>query len=185
MMKLMRLIVVVGLAMLACQGCASRAIKEAIEFGGKGSFAMVAPGPGERSVSLAGYTRFELEDLKDDSGGHAPAEFFYELPAAFTQALVDARIPDRSGRTLVVKGRVLYYESANLMGQVFGPHEEVVARVFLVDKESGRTICEANCVGRTKTTRNQGPRQKAVGLARGIAKLISENFPESEKLPED
>lgn len=184
MMNKTLLPVIVSLVALSSMaGCMSRAFKEATEFGGKGSYSEISPLPGgPGSTPLGAYTMFELEQLADDSGGHTPQEMFAALPDAFAEAISEKGLPHTSGKTLLVRGTVIYYESANLVGQAFGPLEEVVARVQLVDEATGRVLGEANVVGRTKTTRNQSPRQKAVGLARGIVKWIDENFPEQLKV---
>ena len=74
---------------------------------------------------------------------------------------------------LLVRGTIIYYESAHgLAEQLFGPLEEAVADVELVDKASGNVIAKAACVGRSTASVSQGVETKAEGLAKGITKWI-------------
>lgn len=174
----------VAAALLLTSGCASRIFKETTEFGGRGSYTLVKPtSAGLSAYTLADYTDFELTRLGDKTGGQTPPQVFAIMPMAFEKALAKANLPRSGGKTLLIRGDVWYYEKAGLFGQMFGPFEEALARVEFVDKASGRVIGEANIVGRTKTTRNQGPEQKGRGLARGIVKLIDDHFPPSRKPP--
>jgi hypothetical protein len=63
---------------------------------------------------------------------------------------------------------------------VLGPLEEVVARVTLVDRETGRTIGVANCIGRTSTRMNLGPKLKAEGLAKAVVLWLRSHNPVPE-----
>jgi prophage DNA circulation protein len=65
--------------------------------------------------------------------------------------------------------------------QVFGPFEEVVARVELVDKASGTVLGVANCIGRSNTSVNKGVNKKAEGLSKAIAIWIGRSYPKSMK----
>jgi len=62
----------------------------------------------------------------------------------------------------------------------FGPLEEAVCEVQLVDKASGEVIGNATCVGRSTATVNQGLDKKAQGLAKAIVDWIKSNRPEDD-----
>jgi hypothetical protein len=177
--RLIMLIVVTGL--LLAGGCTSRIIREGTEFGGKGSYLTVSALSARSSTPFADYTRFQLEPLTDESGGATPREVFTLVSSYFREERAATRLPDREGKTMIIRGAIWYYEKAGLFGQLFGPQEEAIARVQFIDAESQRVLVEANIVGRTKTTRNQSPGEKARGLARGIVKVIDDRFPEATK----
>jgi hypothetical protein len=90
-------------------------------------------------------------------------------------------VAQKGDKTLVIRGKVIYYESsAGGKEHVFGPLEEAVAIVELVDKKSGSTISRAACVGRTTASVNRGTDAKADGLAEAIAAWISTYRPVPE-----
>ena len=184
MNRLRFLALAVAAALLLTGGCASRIFKETTEFGGRGSYMLVKPtSAGLSANAFADYTDFELTRLGDKTGGQTPSQVLAIMPTAFYEALAKANLPSSGGRTLLIRGDIWHYEKSGLFGQVFGPFEEALARVEFVDKASGRVVGEANIVGRTKTSRNQGPEEKGRGLARGIVKLIDDHFPASRKPP--
>lgn len=177
----------IALAMLL-GGCLSRGIKEGlgIATGGKGVSIVLQPVPaGAYASPLGAYERFELGKISD-AMGKTPLEFFRLLPVELDKQLADKRIPNlTSGKTLVIEGEILHYESSGLSGQIFGPLEEVVARIRLVDKDSGRTLGKANCVGRTKESVNVGVPSKAEGMAKAIVGWIDKLYPEDKRVRED
>lgn len=138
-----------------------------------------------KSKTLGAYQHFELAPLIDSTQGLCPPDFVRNLGDPFARQLKDARIPDLgSGKTLLIRGVILHYEVANMStDQAFGPYEEVLARVELVDRDSGRVIGIANCVGRTKTTTGMGMQKKTEGLAKAIVGWIEQNYPDSAKTP--
>ena len=168
-----------GVVMLLCAaaapGCVSRVAKEALGagMGAKGVFRATQEGP-----SLAGYSRYEVQPFTDAFAGKAPAELYGLLGGEIAASLAESKtIAEKgAGKTATLRGEVLYYEDAALSGQVFGPLEEVVARVELVD---GKTVLgRAVCVGRSTTTTTQGVGNKAKGLAKAITKWIESRYPE-------
>ncbi|MDY7010611.1 MAG: hypothetical protein SVV80_07650 [Planctomycetota bacterium] len=174
------LIILLSGFMVFTGGCISRIAKEGLGgvTGGKGSFAVLQP----VSATLGVYERFELTQLADDMNGMAPSELFSALPGEFAKALDEEKIPNASsGRTLLIQGKILHYENASMSGHAFGPLEEVVARIELVDKDAGKVIGVANCVGRTKESVNTGVSKKTEGLARAIVKWIKEHYPEDQR----
>ena len=166
-------------ALLMAQGC-TRAIKETVGLrGAKGIYAPIQPVDRLKEARpLGDYRLFELGDIKDDFGAKVPPELFRYLPVEFEEALADKKLPNEpGGKALLIRGRVLHYEDANMVGSVLGPLEEVVARIELVDKASGKVLGVANCIGRTNETVNQGVQKKAQGLARAIVAWIDARYP--------
>lgn len=166
-------------------GC-SRIAKESIGgiTGGKGSWTVLHPISTSRQARPLGvYKRFELARLTDDMNGRAPAALFSALPREFAKELAVKEIPNaRSGKTLLIRGKVLHYEDASMTGHAFGPLEEVVARIEFVDKDTGKVIGVANCVGRTKESVNTGVPKKAQGLAKAIVGWIDCRYPDSQRI---
>ena len=178
----------VGLVLLA-GGCASRAIKETlgVATGAKGMATPLRPVAADSSQRPLGvYERCELGKISDDMNGHSPAELLTYLPDELARQLAAKRIPNAAaGRTLTIQGKILHYEESGLFGQAFGPLEEVVARIELVDKQSGKVLGVANCVGRTKETVNLGVKSKAEGLAKAIAGWIDKRYPEDKRTAQE
>ena len=167
------------LALVACGGC-MRAAGETLGVvtGAKGEYVQLEPLQGE----LIGYTAFQLEPFKDSFGGKTPFEVQQALPAQFAKQLAEKKVPNHpGGKTLIIRGEFLHYESASLVENVGTPLEEVIARVKLIDKGTGAVVGEANCVGRTTTTTGRGPEKKAEGLAKAIVAWIDKYFPKDAK----
>ncbi len=173
----------IALLSLACllpaQGCIGRAISEGVGVvtGAKGSYMALQPvAPTPKSTALVEYTVFELSRFDVDAGLQIPVAFTDAFPHKFRHELIRQKFPAAEGnKTLVIRGRIMHYESAGMMGQLFGPFEEVVTRVELVDKTSGRVLGVANCIGRSQESVNKGPEDKAEGLAKGIVSWIRSN----------
>jgi len=131
---------------------------------------------------LGEYQRFELGTFTDDFGGKVPPVVMQACRSAWPGALKDKKLPNvPGGKTLIARGRIIHYEGSGTLGKVTGPIEEVVARVELVDKDSGRVIAIGNCVGRTTTRVNLGADKKGQGLAKAIASWIADRYPEPVK----
>ncbi len=178
---------IAAVAMLTTQGC-GRAISEGFGLwsGAKGIYAPITSTPPEGDYPLAGYTTFELQRFTDDFG-NTPPELFACMPDTFSLALTEKRIPNvPGGKTLIIRGKILHYEDEKRVGiaAVLGPLEEVIARVELVDKDSGKVLGVANCIGRTEQSVNQGVEKKAQGLAKAIVSWIDKEYPPEEgRLP--
>ena len=167
-------------AMCLCTGCVGRALKEGVGVatGAKGVTIVVREVPGGRTARPLGvYKRFVVEPFKDNTGTGVPAAIKSGLAVEVRKALAEKRIPNgSSGKTLTIRGTFFYYEDANnTTDQLFGPFEEVIARVQLAD--GSRVVGEADCVGRSTTTVNQGPEKKAQGLAKAIVDWIDKHYP--------
>lgn len=167
-------------------GC-GRVITEAsgAVMGASGTFMPIVPISTDQEVrSLGAYARFELGPVTDDIGGKTPVDFLGYLEREFAEKVKDARLPNEvSGNTLVIRGKIVYYESASTVGHVLGPLEQVICRAELVDKQTGKVLAVANCVGRTEASNNAGVRSKASGLAKAFVRWIESRFPESMKTP--
>jgi len=180
-MKL-RAIVIVSLVGLAAMigGCGT-VIGEgaALAMGAKGS-----PTPIKAvSTNLGAYQRFELGAITDDMAGKVPRELFTLLPGAFAKELEEEKIPNSlSGKTLLIRGKVLHYESAPSSAKALAGVEFVVAQIELVDKDSGQVLGVANCAGWTDKRTTLGIPEKAQGLARAIVKWIGNHYPENQRV---
>lgn len=163
-------------------GCLSRAIGEAVEgvMGPKGVYKEYQVTLGaEDARPLGEYQNFQPGLFEDDFGGQVPKELFEKIDAYTARALANQNLPvDKTGQTAVINGRVFYYEDASVAGHLFGPFEEVIAEVQLVDKSSGRVIGQAICIGRTTKSVRKGVDNKTLGLANAIADWVSSRFPE-------
>ena len=173
-------------ALLFAQGCMGRAISEGAgaALGPKGKVVVLSPIVDSSAKPLGVYQRFEMERFVDSMDGQAPPDLNQYLAPAFAKELLDDRIPEAAyGKTLLIRGKFIHYETGDMLDQAFGPLEEVIARVELVDKDSGKVIGVANCIGRTKETVRMGVKNKADGLAKAIAGWIGKNYPDNRRTP--
>jgi len=166
-------------------GCIGTAISEGagVLLGPKGVYAEIQPvGATKDARPLGEYTRFELGEISDQMGGKVPRDLWTYLPGEFRRELNGNKLPDeRGGKTLLVRGAVLHYEDASLLGFVAGPLEEVVTRIELVDKGSNKVLGTANCIGRTTERVNAGVKEKAQGLAKAIVSWIDARYPKERR----
>lgn len=174
-----------GLGLMTTGGCLGRAISEGVGkiTGAKGITVVIEPvSPVKRDIALVEYQRFEVATFADDFGGRTPPRLIEMLPAAVESQLAkDGIINHAGGKILLIRGKIIHYEDATrATSQVFGPFEEVVARVELVDKASNRVLGVANCIGRSQETVNQGVDKKTPALAEAIAGWIAQHYPKSE-----
>jgi len=181
-MKTVAYATVLALILSAVSGC-GRAAKEAVGtvMGAKGTYVQLSPQVSKDRRLLADYKRFELGQITDSFGGKVPPQVTEYLPAKFAQQLREAKLPNETGgKTLLIRGVIYHYEDEGLVGAVLGPLEEVVARLELVDKSSGKVLATGNCIGRTTETVNKGTEKKAEGLAKAIVSWIKDNYPKIE-----
>ena len=185
----MRTLAMSGLAVwvaIMAAGCTGRIFGEGAEaaFGPKGKYWQEKPlGAFAGDKPLAAYTHFKLGTVSNAYGRNVPESFFDEFTREFDKELARAKhLPKNpSGKTLVVNAAVLHYEKADLTDNIFGPHEEVVARVEMLDQSSGKVLGIGNAVGRTTKTVGLGVQNKAEGLAKGIVKWITDYYPKPAK----
>jgi hypothetical protein len=179
------LLLAAGVALVA-PGCVGRMFTEGsgAVLGAKGTFMPIVPlSQSTADRPLSGYTQFEVADFADDIGGRTPSDFVAYLRDAFPLQARKAGLPDSpAGKALLLRGRIVHYESSSTVGFVLGPLEEVVARCEMVDKATGKVLAVANCIGRTEAAVNSGTKYKAEGLAKALVKWIESGFPESQKI---
>ena len=178
-MKSTRIIFLLMGVVFLMSGCMSRALKEGVgaATGAKGVHREVDP-----AGSLATYQNFEVDPFTDDFGGATPGALLSKIPMEIKKALTKSKLPaGKIGSTLVIRGSVFYFEKAGAMGQAFGPFEEVLTTVELVDKASNEVIGRAVCVGRSTQTVNMGLDKKAQGVAKAVVKWIQSKRPKKGK----
>lgn len=172
-------IILLGLVSVL-SGCGT-AIKEGVGIarGAKGVYAPIQPiAASAEARPLGAYRRFELGTIADDFGGKTPSQFLPLLRQAFAEQLADSDLPNSpGGKTLLIRGKILHYESEDLLGVAVGPLEQVVVRAELVDKDTGQVLGTANCIGRTTERVNLGVAKKADGLAKAFISWIESRYP--------
>lgn len=132
--------------------------------------------------ALSQYTQFQFGELRDDFGGMTPSVFFSDLQTDLPVQLDKQKLLIQSGgKTLLINVQVVLYEGRGSMALLLSDIEQVVARVTLVDKSTGKVVGQATCVGRTTTRTNFGVKYKAEGLARAIAQWIGNYYPKAKQ----
>jgi len=171
-------VAVVSAGVLSGCGTAAKEIIGAT-MGPKGTFVPIRPIAADKEARpLGGYTRFELGKFTDDMGGRSPVELLSYLPGAFRTELAEEKIPiGPGGKTLVLRGKIIHYEDQNLLGAMISPIEEVVVRTEMVDKQTGKVLGVAHCVGRTTTRVNKGVEKKGIALGKALAAWIDARYP--------
>jgi len=168
------------IAAVLMPGCLGRAIGEAIEGvrGPKGVHREIRSLGPEGVRPLGKYRNIEVGPFVDDFGGQIPPALLRNIRAYIIEGLRAEGLPTgRSGKTLVIRGKVFYYEDAKVSGHLFGPFEEALATVQLVDKSDGSVVAEAVCIGRTTKSVRQGVDNKTRGMANAIAGWIDKRYP--------
>lgn len=183
-MKRALLLAAVLVSAMSAGGC-SRGISEALGAvrGPKGVVTPIKEVDAGDPNALEPFVRFVLEDFDDNTAQGVPPQVERMLPIYFGEQLAERGLPDKDqGRTLIVRGSYIYYEDADeVLDQVFGPFEELLAQVRLVDGDTGEIVGEAYVVGRTDESVNRGPEEKALGLARGVVDWIAASHPASRE----
>jgi hypothetical protein len=168
-------------AMLLLGGCTSTILKEGggAVFGASGSFMPIQPVDSDKAARpLGAYQRFEIGSITDDIGGRVPGGLIADLHPAFESQLRSKKLPNvTGGKTLVIRGRIVHYETSDMLGFALGPLEEVIVRAEFVDADTGQVLGVANCIGRTKARINAGVKKKAEGLAKAFAEWIDSRYP--------
>lgn len=175
-------LVLLAAGMVLSGGCMSRAIKEGVSVatGPKGFYAEDPSMGAESSRPLGKYESIEVGRIGSDFRS-TPGQLTGMIATQLRERLSEAGFNlDGPAPTLVVQGTVIYYEKAGISGQLFGPFEEAVCDVQLVDKSTGQTVGNAICIGRSTTTAMQGVDKKAEGVAKGITEWIKDRYPEAK-----
>ena len=178
-MKSTRIILLLMAVVFMTGGCISRALKEGVGAvkGAKGVYREV-----DRTGSLAAYQNFEVASFTDNFGGRAPQALLSKIPVEIKKQLKEDKLPvGKVGKTLLIRGTVDYFEKAGATGQAFGPFEEAITTVELVDKTTDKVIGQAICIGRSTQTVNMGLDKKAQGVAKAVVKWIKSKRPKEGK----
>lgn len=172
-MKRIALLSLIAVSLTTTSGCITRAAKEAI-LSPSGSSVPIKMAAAEQNS----YSKVQVENFTNVGITTMPANMNQLLQTTLAEKIAalkpkKAILDPSAARVLLVRGRYIYYEEAGgILDQAFGPFEEIIALVELVDQPSGKVAAKGYCVGRTGTTRLQGPKRKAEGLAKGIIDLI-------------
>ena len=166
-------------------GCLGRAIGEGVGAvrGAKAAYSQTAA---VRRGSLAKYTNYTVGPVTDGFGGKAPSQVLRGLPRELRMKMAEDGVPNGRGTSGVrITTNIIYAENASLVGQAFGPFEEVLADVTLTDMQSGKQLGRAICIGRSGETVNDGWPKKTDALARAIVKWIQMGRGIDEKKDKD
>ena len=99
--------------------------------------------PEKDHAYLENYKNFEIGTIKTDFAD-VPQDFMEYLPTELGEQLASKDLPaDRSGKTLLINITILAYQPVSSYHKALGPTEEVVARVELTDKASGKPVGRA------------------------------------------
>jgi hypothetical protein len=177
-MKRITLLGLVAILLTSVGGCLGRAAKEAILSPKGFSVPVASKLVGSQQSS---YSKVQFEDFTNTGITTMPADMNLILRTTLAEQIAklkpkNAILTPSPARALLVRGQYIYYEEAGgILDQAFGPFEEIIAMVELVDKPSGKVVAKGYCVGRTGTTRLQGPKRKAEGLSKAIIELVRKN----------
>ena len=172
---------VLMISALASQGCMERLVGEGVEatMGPKAAYFEEKPVAAQKDhKGLEAFKRFELGEVKNMTGKLMPPEFPSHLAAQFKAQLAESDLPkEPSGKTLVFQVSIIHYEAASMVSNAFGPFEEVVARVELVNKDDGQAVGQGVAISRSEKSVNLGSEKKAQGLAKALIKWASDYYP--------
>jgi len=172
-MKRIALLSLFAISLTSAGGCLSRAAKE-VFLSPKGFSVPKKMAAAQRRS----YSKVQFENLTNTGISIMPADMNQILRVTLAEQIAKLKpkksiLDPAAKRVLTVRGRYVYYEEAGgMLDQAFGPFEEIIALVELVDQPSGKVIASGYCVGRTNTTKLQGPKRKAEGLSKAIIDFI-------------
>jgi hypothetical protein len=175
-MKRIALLGLVVTLMMSVGGCLTRAAKEV--FLSPSGFSVPTAMSGSQQNS---YSKVQFQNFTNTGIATMPADMNQIQKSVLNEKIAalkpkKAILDPTAKRTILVRGQYIYYEEAGgILGQAFGPFEEIIALVELVDETSKKVIARGYCVGRTNTSKLQGPKRKAEGLAKAIIELIRKN----------
>ena len=144
--SLTMLLVFAGLTLTS--GCVGRLIDEGIEkgLGPTAKVCSLEPRlPEKASNYLAAYKSFELVQPVRSEFPDTPGEFMSYFPARLQEQLASKGLPvGRGGKTLLIGVTILGYQPVSSYNKVLGPTEEVIARVELTDKDTGKVVAKGH-----------------------------------------
>ncbi len=186
-MKRITLLGLVAILLTSVGGCITRAAKEAI-LSPKG---FSVPVPTKLAAAQRNsYSKVQIENFTNTGIATMPADMNQILQTTLAGQIATLKpkkaiLTPSPARVLLVRGQYVYYEEAGgILDQAFGPFEEIIALVELVDQSSKKVVAKGYCVGRTGTTRLQGPKRKAEGLAKAIIDFIRKSCKMPPQPPE-
>jgi len=154
-MKRIALLSLFAVSLTSAGGCITRAAKEAI-LSPKG-FSVPVPTKPAASPRNS-YSKVQIENFTNTGITTMPANMNQILQTALAEKIAalkpnKAILDPGAARVLLVRGQYLYYEEAGgIFDQAFGPFEEIIALVELVDQPSGKVAARGYCVGKTCKT---------------------------------
>ena len=175
-MKRIALLGLVAVLMMSVGGCLTRAAKEV--FLSPSGFTVATALSGSQQNN---YSKVQFQNFTNTGIATMPADMNQIQKSVLDEKIAalkpkNAILDPASKNTLIVRGQYIYYEEAGgALDQAFGPFEEIIALVELVDQTTKKVIARGYCVGRTGTTKLQGPKRKAEGLSKAIIALIRKN----------
>ena len=178
-------VVVVLVAVFFCCGCVSRLAKEGLYSvkGAEGKFLVIKGSKAQLAGLADKYGNVKIVPFTSEVNSVCPRDFFSKLAAKLPEELKYRKEPkeDDPGvrlflgpreRTLVIRGTVIHYETASLMGVAMGPMEQAICRVSFIDETDDTVLGEVNCIGRVKSSLRKGPGELASGVAKGIQSVL-------------
>ncbi len=159
-------------ALLLCTGCMGRMIREGagVVTGASGKAVELQPLSGRQ---LDQYGSISFDSLGTDMP-NVPSSLPDRIRRQTLEALREKKLFGDGGPALVIRGRIIHYETGGAVDAAIGPLQEVIARVELADA-SGGTIGVANIIGRAKSLTAGGEGNLAEGAAKGIVEWISQH----------
>ena len=166
-------------------GCTT-GIKQAAytAMGPQGRYAQI-----ESVANLDAYGTLVVEAFESDIGPMLPAGALGILQQKVAEkmlseglfAAVNRRQPASAtvepGKTLVMRGRIVHYESQGAR-RAIGGADLLIARVALTDEDSGRSLGVVNVTGEVKSVVRD---DTAEGLAKGLVSVVKENLSPAER----
>ena len=172
-------------------GC-SRGIKEGLYAvtGAGGKATLIQGRQDDLATFAARFGGISIEPFSSDVGDACPSEFLTALPAAIQKELqyrsrslteklkgVDEAeagpfFTGPADQTLVLRGRVIQYDTGSIEDKALSPLDEAICRVQFIDAATGTTLAEANLTGRVKSSVRTGPQELANGVAKAVRDLL-------------
>jgi len=117
---------------------------------------------------LRAYSRVDFKGFKSDIGRNLPEPVLRSINDAVADRLRKTEFNQSSGKTLVVKGDIIHFETT--------PNRYAVARVALIDPERAETVGLANVTGRATAEAVTVPDEVAAGIANGVDDLLRQRM---------
>jgi hypothetical protein len=152
-------------------GCVGRAIREGVGVvtGASGKVVDISPPP-----QLTQYKGLRIEPITVSQRLLLPQQMPELVRAELIERTHRAGLSSDGRPGLVLTGEIIHYEGAGAVDTAFGPLYEVIIRSKLTDAESGRVLCEANLIGRSKATSASSPEDLAEGAGKALRKWLKQ-----------